>query len=210
MIIKRFSDWLAADSRRCLFILMGASFAITVGVLFSCSAKAASGDLSWQLATQYTDGTPMPAGTVTGTGIRYGICNATATDLLPTPAPATMVVPAPTTAVSINGLGAGTWCFAVRTETAGGPSDYTAFVSKAVVLKPNPPRNLAVTVQTAFMAVRQDNKFVMIPVGTVPASTVCDPDNGVVADGKAYFAVPTSAVSWFGATQPTVAVAPCA
>lgn len=209
-MIKRLSDWLGADSRRSLFLFMALSFALTLSLLFSCVAKAADGDLSWQIATQYTDGTVMPAGTVTGTGIRYGICNATATDLLATPAPVTLVVPVPAVTRTITGLGAGTWCFAVRTETATTPSDYTAFVSKVIILKPNPPRNLAVTVQTAFMAVRQDNKFVMIPVGTVPASTVCDPDNGVVADGKSYFAVPTSAVSWFGATQPTVAVAPCA
>jgi hypothetical protein len=60
-----------------------------------------------------------------------------------------------------------------------------------------------------FMALRQTDRLVMLPVGTVPGQTACDPNNGVVAAGVSYYAVPTSAVTWSGTTRPEVVFAKC-
>lgn len=181
-----------------------------VGLFATMPVFAAQADLNWTHPTLYTDGTTIPAGTLTQSSILYGLCNATQTGLLASPTPVTVVVPYPTNTKSITGLGNGTWCFAVRSETATAQSDFTSFVSKTIVLKPSPPSGLTVSVTTAFMALRQTDRLVMIPVGTVPGSTVCDPNNGVIAAGVSYFAVPTSQVTWSGTTRPEAVFAKCA
>lgn len=173
-------------------------------------AVAADATLSWTLTGTYTDGSSLPASSITQHSILYGACNASSNGLLATPPPVTVSVPMPAVTKVVTGLGNGNWCFAVRTETATAQSDFTNYVAKSVVLKPSPPTGLTVSVLTAFMAVRQKDRYVMIPVGTVPGGTACDANNGVIADGKSYFAVPRSAVAWYGATQTDIAVATCA
>ena len=170
-------------------------------------ASAASADLSWTHPTSYTDGTPLPLASITSSDITYGLCNAGKTAIAGTPT--VVAVPAPAAARSVTGLTNGSWCFQVRTAVGASLSDYTAVVSKDVVLKPSPPSGLLVSVQTAFMAVRQNDAYVMLPVGTVPGGTKCDSNNGVLSGGKAYYAVPSAAVSWYGNTKPTVALATC-
>jgi len=208
--MNRIQAWFVADARRHTLARLGVCAALLMGLLFCTTAHAADATLTWTNPTQYTDNSPIAAGALTQTSLIYGKCNATNNGLLATPAPVTVAVPQPTTTKVITGLGAGVWCFAARSETATDQSDFTAYVSKTIVLKPQPPTGLTVTALTAFMAVRQQDRYAMIPVGTVPASTACDANNGVIAGGKTYFAVPTSAVTWFGATQPTIAVATCA
>jgi hypothetical protein len=187
-----------------------AALAVGLFVLFfSVKGRAADAALTWTHPTQYTDGSAISAGALTQTSILYGLCNAGATGLLASPAPVTVVVPQPGSARTITGLGNGKWCFAVRAETAAEQSDFTAFVAKDIVLKPKPPTGLIVTAQTAYMAVRQGDRYVMVPVGTVPGGTSCDSNNGVIAGSAAYYAVPASAVTWYGSTQSTVALARC-
>lgn len=168
---------------------------------------AASADLSWTHPTSYTDGTPLPLASITSTDIAYGLCNAGKTAIAGTPT--VVAVPAPAVSKSVTGLTNGSWCFQARTAVGASLSDYTAVVAKDVVLKPSPPSGLTVSVQTAFMAVRQNDAYVMLPVGSVPGGTKCDSNNGVIAGGKSYFAVPSSAVQWYGSTKPTVALATC-
>ena len=170
---------------------------------------AGSADVSWTNPTQYTDGSTIPAGALTQTVIRYGFCNATNDGLLTSPAPVDAAVPQPATAKSITGLGNGTWCFAVRADTANAQSAFTSFKSKQIILTPSPPSGLTVAVQVAYMAVRQNDAYVMLPVGTVPGGTQCDSNNGVISAGKAYYAIPSNQVQWYGSTQPTVALSPC-
>lgn len=176
-------------------------------LLFSCRSEAASGDLSWTNPTTYTDGTPIAAGAITSSDVAYGLCNAGKTAIAGTPT--VVAVPGAATAKSVTGLTNGSWCFQVRTNVGASASDYTAVVAKDVVLKPNPPSGLTVSVQTAFMAVRQNDAYVMLPVGTVPGGTKCDSNNGVLSAGKAYYAVPSAAVTWYGETKPTVVLAAC-
>lgn len=177
---------------------------------------AADAPITWTAPTQYTDGTALPASAIASYDIAYGLCSADKKSIV---APATIInVPGTTLSKTITGLGSGTWCFQVRTVTTDGQTSVFTVDSatgllawKQIVLIPKPPGTVTVGggTGTAYMAVRQTDKFVMVPVGTVPANTVCDAENAVIAGGATYFAVPTSAVQWFGSTRPTVALAPC-
>jgi len=169
---------------------------------------AADATLSWVNPTQYTDGSPIPAGVLASTGIEYGLCDATGAAIAGTPSTASAAAPATTTVVS--GLGNGSWCFHAKAVTVSGSySTWSAMATKTIVLTPAAPTGLTVAVRTAFMAVRENDSYAMIPVGTVSGGTSCDSNNGVISSGIAYFAVPSASVTWYGATKPTVVLAQC-
>jgi hypothetical protein len=182
---------------------------------FASCAHAADLQWTWTVPAQYTDGTPLPASAIVSYDIEYGLCSADKKSFTGTPV--IVNVPAPATSKTITGVGAGIWCGSVRTNTADAqsvfPVDQTTgqLAWKQIVLTPKPPGNISVGGGggIAYMAVRQQDRFVMIPVGTVPANTQCDPSNGVLSGGDAYFAVPASSVSWYGSTRPTVVLSTC-
>lgn len=62
-----------------------------------------------------------------------------------------------------------------------------------------------VTDGTVKTVVRTDNRFLLLPVGTVPMGTTCDPSNSV----NGHYAVPRDQVTWSGSVQPQVVVAEC-
>jgi hypothetical protein len=172
------------------------------------SAGAAEAELTWTPPTQNTDNSPIPAtgpGALTQHSILYGACNAGKTALLAAPPPVTVVVPMPAATRIITGLGAGSWCFAARAETASAQSVFTPFVSKDIILQPKPPTGLVVTALVAYTVVKQRDAFVMLPVGTVPGGTACDSSQSV----NGYFVVPRAAVTWSGNVRPEVVVASC-
>jgi hypothetical protein len=176
---------------------------LAAGFVFEI-AKAADLPWTWTVPTQYTDGTTMPSSAIVSYDVMYGTCSADKKTIVGTPVVVNVLAPA--TSKTITGVGSGIWCGSVRTNTADSQSAFPVDATtgqlawKQIVLTPKPPGN---------MAVRQADKYVMLPVGTVPANTVCDPDNGVLSNGKAYYAVPGSAITWYGATQPTVALTTC-
>lgn len=175
--------------------------------LLPALAFGASADIGWTHPSAYTDGTTLPPSAITSSDVAYGACNIAGTAIQGTPT--VVSVPAPAATKTISGLANGMWCFQVRTNVGASASDYTPVVSKTIVLKPNPPTGLSVSVQTAFMAVRKNDAYVMLPVGAIPGGTPCDSNNGVLSGGKAYYAVPSAAVQWYGPTQSTVALATC-
>jgi hypothetical protein len=63
-----------------------------------------------------------------------------------------------------------------------------------------------VTNGTVFTIVKQVNRFVLIPIGTIPIGTHCFPDQYI----NGYFAVPRELVQWGGSVEPLVVVAECA
>lgn len=62
-----------------------------------------------------------------------------------------------------------------------------------------------VTEGTVKTVVRTDNRFLLLPVGTVPLGTSCDVENSV----NGHYAVPRDQVTWSGNVQPQVVVAEC-
>lgn len=113
---------------------------------------------------------------------------------------------------TVTGLAPGTWYFGVKAyNTAGGESVLSNVVSKVIDAPPpsvpNPPGGLTVTITslTAYTVIKRVDRFVMLPVGTVPADTPCDPAQQV----NGYFAVPRAKVQWAGDVKPDVVVAQC-
>lgn len=198
-------------------ILNALAILAAAGLLLFVFRPASAADLpwTWTAPTQYTDGTTMPSSAILSYDIIYGTCSTDKKTITGTPV--TVNVPAPATSKTITGVGAGIWCGSVRTVTADSQSVFPVDATtgqmawKQIILTPKPPGNISVGGGggIAYMAVRQADKYVMLPVGTVPGGTVCDSNNGVLSNGKAYYAVPGSAVAWYGLTQSTVALATC-
>lgn len=195
--------------RRFLFVI---SLSVVPGIL-AFSVRAADAPLTWSTPTTYTDGTPMPASAIVGYDIRYGLCAADKKSIANTPT----VVSAPASPRTVTGLGSGIWCFQVSTKTADAQSPFTVdsatglLAWKQIILIPSPPPSVSVGggVGIAYMILRQNDRFVALPVGTVAPNTQCDTANGSIAGGVTYYTVPSAAVTWSGSTRPTVVVAKC-
>lgn len=185
-----------------------------ITALLPFAVFAADAPLTIAVPPTYVDGTALPASAITGYEIQYGLCSADKKSITGTPTLVGTTAPTKT----ITGLGSGTWCFQARVKTADSQSAWTVdsttglLAYKQIILAPSPPPSVTVGggVGTAYMIVRQNDRFVALPVGTVPANTQCDSSNGAIVAGTAYYAVPTAVVSWFGPTRPTVVVSPCA
>jgi len=102
---------------------------------------------------------------------------------------------------------AGTYYIAITAiDSNGEESAYSNEVVKTQPAGPLPPVVITQD-QTVFNVIKQPNRFVLLPIGTVPSGTVCDPNQSV----NGYGAVPTDAVVWSpGSTvRPVVVVARC-
>lgn len=100
---------------------------------------------------------------------------------------------------------------ATALDSEGNESDYSntkeyriTFIDAGI---PQPPVILLPEERTVFHVIKQPNSFVLLPIGTAPAGTPCDPNQTVNGHG----AVPTDAVAWSpGSTaRPVVVVAQC-
>ena len=116
---------------------------VLIGSVAACAvARAGEAEVSWTHPTTFVGGAPIPANGLSATEINYGVCNATKTGFLTTPAPVTVSVPFPTAERTITNLGTASWCFRARSLTVGTtptPSDWTNFVFKDIIDKPLPP-----------------------------------------------------------------------
>lgn len=185
------------------------AIALTSALLMVAPRVSLAGEanLSWTHPTQYEDNTPIPAGTLTATEIRYGICNSTRTGLQSTPAPVTVSVPQPANTHVITGLANGAWCFAARSMIGTTASNWTQYVSKDVVNTPKPPTGLTVAgAGVAYTILKREDRLVLLPVGTVAPGTACDAEQSV----NGHNVVPRESVVWSGTVRPVVVVALCA
>ena len=174
-------------------------------LLFATSAMAGEAQLSWTQPTQNTDGSAIPAsgtGRLTGNRVEWGTCSGTA---FGTKA-GEQVFATPTTAYTVPNLAPGTWCFRAYASTTYGESGPTNAVQKVIAPPmPNPPSGLTVANTVAYTVVKREDRFVMLPVGTVPAGTSCDTSQSV----NGYYVVPRETVTWTGSVKPVVVVSQC-
>jgi hypothetical protein len=158
--------------------------------------------LTWTAPTQNTDGTPLTdlAGFKIYLGTTPGGPYPVSVDI-PDPAATTFTVP--------NLTDGETYYFvstAYNSAATVQESDYSNEVSKTIPFPvPNPPSMLQVQNVVVFDIVKQNNKYVLLAVGEVPAGTNCDPTQTV----NGHYAVPTDLVAWYGNVQPPVVVADC-
>jgi hypothetical protein len=106
-------------------------------------------------------------------------------------------------------LAPGTHYFAVTAVNGdGGESDLSQIGTKAVPPPvPLPPGNFTVQQDdtTAYYVIQQENRFVLLPAGTVQPGTQCDASQQV----NGHYVVPRTAVEWFGDVRPLAVVARC-
>ena len=179
-------------------------FASFILALISAPSLAGTAQLAWVIPTTRTDGSALPSSSYAGTLLEYGTCSA---PLVFGVKGGEQFVTGIATGHTFT-LTPGTYCFrAYARDTAGVQSSPTNVVSKVVVdAPPNSPSGLAVVAQTVFTIIKQTDRFVLLPVGTVPANTPCDSTQSV----NGHYAVPRSAVTWAGTVRPAVVVALCA
>lgn len=103
-------------------------------------AMAATLSISWQNATEYTDGTPIAttgSERIASTQVEYGPCNAARNAITQA---TTVSVPYPETSPGvIDGLEPGVWCARARHITAGGTAGLWTSVG-SVVKEPRIPK----------------------------------------------------------------------
>jgi hypothetical protein len=142
------------------------------------------------------------------TRIEYGTCVGTAPNYTFGTKAGEATFNAPATSGTIPGHSAGTTvCFRAYSRLASlVESDPTGVVYRVFApAKPMPPSGLTVTELVAYTVVKQKDRFVMLPVGTIPGSTECDTSQSV----NGYYVVPRSVVTWSGSVKPDVVVAKC-
>lgn len=176
--------------------------ALIPGLVFAETAN-----VSWTNATLNEDGTPIPEtgdNALATTTVKYSEC--VAGDLGGTILDAT--VNFPLEAVEIFGLTQGEWCFrAYHTNNAGVSSADSNLSVKTILpppATPQPPVITAVQI-TVFTIIKQIDRFVFLPVGTVPEGTECVRTMSI----NEYNVVPREAVTWSGSVRPAVVVARC-
>lgn len=162
-------------------------------------------EICWDAPTENTDGSP-----ITDTPLVYVLHWAVGEDYIPLSRNYTEQ-----RAINLDDMYPGEesdWCTTINSGTgihhmaltaidsALDQSDYSNEVQKiGTSTTPLPPIILE-SEQTVFNVVKQPNRFVLLPVGLVPAGTQCDPNNAVNGHG----AVPVDEVVW----QPGVTVRP--
>lgn len=205
---QHFRDFMNAHPLRWLALYVTLAMLLVFAVP---AAFAADAQLTWTNPTQHTDNTPIPA---TGTGrllltrIEYGTCAGTAPNYTFGTKAGESLFNVPATSGTISGhAGGSTVCFRAYAQLASGTeSAPTGVVYKTFAPSvPQPPASLAVTELIAYTVVKQRDRFVLLPVGTVPANTQCDPTQSV----NGHYVVPRAAVTWSGSVKPDVVVAKC-
>lgn len=187
--------------------------------MFSVSAQAADITLSWTNATRNDDATPEnPEGTLIPTDptdpnalatttIYWGACDANDNPVDPLQQQSvTTTVPGQAESLQVIITTPGRWCFVgTHTNVAGNESDLSNPVFRTVASVPQPPQNLTVNAITVYYVIQRENRFVMLPVGTIPVGTPCSSTEYV----NGYYAVDRNLVTWSSGTQPLVVVAQC-
>lgn len=169
------------------------------------AAYAGEAQLTWIQPTKNTDGSSIPtsgAGSLVGNRVEWGTCSGTA---FGTKA-GEQAFATPTTAYTVPNLAPGTWCFRAYASTTYGESGPSAVASKIIAAPmPNPPTGLTAVGGVAYTILKREDRFVMLPVGTVPPDTQCDTSQGV----NGYYVVPRESVTWSGTVKPVVVVSQC-
>lgn len=174
-------------------------FFISISAQAQESEQLGSVTLVWIAPTENEDGSPLTdlAGFMIYWGTESGVY----------PNSIRIEDPAKTTYL-VENLPTGTYEFVATAFNAEGiesrfSDPTTRFVHAGV--RPAPPEALSVADLTVYTIVKQTNRFVLLPVGTVPIGTSCIPEQNI----NGMYVVNRDSVQWTGTVQPLVVVADC-
>jgi hypothetical protein len=161
------------------------SLGILLLVLFGVfrNVRAAETELTWTAPTQNCNGTSLTD--LTGYVLTYGQAQ------VPLP-------PAPLS-YTVKGLTPGVWWFSLAAVKG---ADSSEFVTVSATIG---PEEFVTTDPTVYTVVKGVNRFLLLPVGTIPLGTVCYASNTV----NGHYVVPRALVTWSGTVKPDVVVAKC-
>jgi len=184
-------------------------------LLFSFSVIAGEMTLTWTNATSMTDDSLIPTdvsdpNSLAKTEIEYGTCSVVN---VPEEPYTTVVVdtttPGAQESFKIDTIEPGVWCVWAKHQLKNGVySAYSAPVSKTILdtpVVPDPPTDFNTIETIAYTLVKQIDRFILLPVGTVAVGTKCDPTQYV----NGYYVVPITSVTFSGTVRPVVVVAKC-
>jgi len=174
-----------------LFVLFGA---------FTGRAFAGAISLTWTMPTLNDDGTALID--LAGYKIYYGNTSGQY------PNGVTVANPSVTSYVLENLAAGDYYIVATAYNTAGTESIYSNEAVKTVMAdptRPNPPGGLTVEELVVYTLIKQPDRFLLLPVGTIPAGTPCIADQTV----NGHHAVPRADVIWSGDIKPDIVVAKC-
>lgn len=195
--------------RALAWMLTASALVMALSVIGLTRALAADVAVTWTNPTQNVDGSAIPAsgtGQLTGNRVEWGSCAGTAPNYTFGTAAGQQSFATPTTAYTVPALAPGTHCFRAFASTTYGESGPSGVASRVIAPPlPLPPTGLTVAQLTVYTVLKRDDRFVMLPVGTVPAGTACDTTQSV----NGYYVVPRGAVTWSGTVKPAVVVATC-
>ena len=173
------------------------------------AANAGTVSLSWTNPTTRTDGSPIPVGELSAIIVQTGTC--VSLDQFDVKLSETTVsqFPTPRNTLTLT-LNPGTYCFRAASIDSRGVQSTTWSNTVYKIIDPaplNPPSNLTATVttQVAYTVLKQIDKFVLAPVGTVPIGSPCDTAQSI----NGYNVVSRTLVKWSGSVRPDVVVAKC-
>lgn len=182
-------------------------FLLILGVPMSVSAGEAQ--LTWTQPTTNTDGSAIPAsgtGRLVGNRVEWGSCTGTAPNYGFGTKAGEQSFTTPTTAYTVPNLAPGTYCFRAYASTTYGESGPSGVAAKVILPPiPNPPTGLTAVGGVAYTILKREDRFVMLPVGTVSPDTQCDTSQSV----NGYYVVPRESVTWSGTVKPVVVVSQC-
>lgn len=208
-MLKRIRDYFDHPYRALAYFLIASSITMALLVIGITRALAADASVTWTNPTQNVDGSAIPAtgaGRLTGNRVEWGTCTGTAPNYTFGTAAGQQVFTTPTAAYTVPNLAPGTHCFRAYASTTYGESGPSGVAAKVIAPPlPQPPTGLTVAQLTVYTVLKRDDRFVMLPVGTVPAGTACDTTQSV----NGYYVVPRGAVTWSGTVKPAVVVATC-
>lgn len=183
--------------------------------LFALPALAENLTVSCTAPTKNTDGTTIDPTATIGFNV-YGGMQGSTLALLNTTGP---LATCSRTATNVN---AGIVCYAVAaTETLNGVTSLSAQTTQicTTVAPPTPaaPSGATVTVSvptaanTIYVLEKSRDQLVMLPAGTVPAGTACDPTQSTTVNGNTFNLVPQTGtkVTWTGTVTSLAAFAKC-
>jgi len=148
------------------------------------SASAGEAALTWTAPTKRCDGTALT--NLAGYSLTYG--------------QAQVPLPLAPLAYTVTGLAPGTWWFSLAALDDKGERSEFITITKTVL-----PVDFKTSATVAYTLVKGVDKFVLLPVGTVPLGTQCDATNKV----NGMHVVPRASVVWSGTIKPDVVVAQC-
>lgn len=196
-----------------VFKLSAVGFALAMLALMCTSAHATDLTVKCTAPTTNTDGSTISPSATIGFNVYGGMQGTTPLPLLTNPPLSTCQ----RTATNVN---VGVVCYAVSAvETINGVSSESAQTTPicTTVAPPTPsaPGGATVTVSvpgaanTIYILEKASDSLVLVPAGTVPAGTVCDPSQTISRNGSTYTMVPHSSVSWSGTVTSLTAFAKC-